>query len=54
LIGKIEYTNGNIFDGEFKDGLNHGKGKLEFKESGNIYEGEFYEGFMHGKGKKKF
>ena len=36
-----EFTNdGEVYVGELKDNLKHGKGKLKYK-NGDIYEGEF-------------
>lgn len=52
--GTKVFDDGNIYEGEFKDGMCHGHGILQFKESGNIYDGQFQEGFMHGKGKMNF
>ena len=39
-----------FFEGEFKDGEYHGKGKLTF-DNGDVYEGEFKDGEYHGMGK---
>lgn len=52
--GKKVYDDGNIYEGEFRDGMCHGKGVLKFKQSGNVYDGQFKEGFMHGIGKMNF
>ena len=49
-VGLKKYHNGDIYEGDFENGLNHGEGKLIFGKNGNEYIGEFYEGFMHGKG----
>ena len=38
------------YSGDFKDGLYHGKGRLEFKD-GSVYEGQFENNKMHGYGK---
>ena len=50
FLGTYTYTDGDIYEGEFKDGKRHGKGKYTFK-NGDIYEGEFKNGAKHGKGK---
>ncbi len=53
---RIFFSNLSIFSkvksysGEFKNGLFHGKGRLEFKD-GNVYEGQFENNKMHGYGK---
>ena len=31
-----------IYEGEFKDSMFHGKGRLLHTDTGNIYDGEFY------------
>jgi len=36
-------------EGEFLDGVAHGKGKLT-KSGGGIYSGEFYKGLQEGYG----
>lgn len=49
--GKLEYTDGSgrRYEGEFKDGKLHGRGKFYWKE-GNTYNGEFVNGKQHGNG----
>lgn len=46
-------SNGIDYDGEWKNGLKHGYGRLTYK-SGSYYEGYFENGFKHGKGTMKF
>ena len=41
--------NGDIYEGEFKDGKFHGAGTLKYK-NGDFYEGEFKDGVRHGTG----
>jgi hypothetical protein len=41
----LNYKNGNIYKGEFKNGKEHGKGVLTF-ENGNTFEGTFENGKM--------
>lgn len=49
--GKIEWSDGSSYDGNFKfDGI-HGNGVYKYK-SGDIYNGHFVEGVKEGKGKK--
>ena len=37
------------YQGEFRDGLRHGKGNVDFA-SGNKYKGTFKDGYLHGRG----
>ena len=41
-------ADGKIYTGEWKDGLNHGKGKLEFPIEQYTREGEWKNGRMEG------
>jgi hypothetical protein len=51
--GKIEYANGNSYEGDFVDG--HIEGFGTFMDSNNgRYDGEFKDGNMHGNGKLIF
>ena len=40
-LGTLQYPNGDIYIGEFKNSLKHGKGKLVIKRTGEIKEGYF-------------
>ena len=42
-----------VYEGEFKDGVKCGKGKLTYND-GTVYEGEFSDNVIHGKGVMKF
>ena len=44
------FSNVKLYSGNFKNGLFHGKGRLEFKD-GSVYEGEFENNEMNGYGK---
>lgn len=46
--GKLTFVSGNVYEGDFKDGLKHGKGV--FIGKGKKYEGEYVEGKKHGYG----
>lgn len=48
--GKIIFNNCNVYEGEFKDNIFSGKGKLS-TPLGNVYEGFFDRGLPHGDGK---
>ena len=43
----LKFKNGNIYQGEVKNGKMHGKGTLNLKD-GRIVEGDFKEGKLHG------
>jgi len=47
--GKFAYAGGN-YEGEWYNGVPHGKGKLIFSY-GQIYDGDWVKGVSHGKGK---
>ena len=40
--GKSTYTDGKVYEGDFKDGKAHGEGKLTFPD-GQVREGDFFE-----------
>ena len=44
------FSNIKSYSGDYKNGLCHGKGRLEFKD-GSVYEGQFVNNKMHGYGK---
>lgn len=50
--GKQKFEDGTSYDGEFQNGLMHGKGILTGLDF--VYEGEFQNGMMHGKGIVKY
>ena len=45
-----EFKNGDVYEGEYKDGKFHGQGKYT-SSKGWVYEGQFTDGQMTGKGK---
>ncbi len=47
---RIEYKNGDVYEGEGKDGKRTGKGKYIWV-NGDVYEGDFADGKRTGKGK---
>ncbi|XP_022934963.1 phosphatidylinositol 4-phosphate 5-kinase 9-like [Cucurbita moschata] len=47
--GKYVWSDGCIYEGEWRRGMRHGNGKIRFP-SGAVYEGEFSGGYMHGTG----
>ena len=40
-------ADGNLYEGEFKDGKCHGRGTEKFA-NGDVYEGEYKDGKRHG------
>lgn len=51
--GKVvtkNYSNGDVYVGQMKDGKPHGKGKYTWS-NGDFYEGDWVNGKMHGRGK---
>ena len=47
--GKYVYDDGDVHEGEFKDGQLHGHGK-QVCSDGDVYEGQWKEGEYHGHG----
>ncbi|GAB4856576.1 Phosphatidylinositol 4-phosphate 5-kinase 9 [Ancistrocladus abbreviatus] len=47
--GKYIWSDGCIYEGDWRRGMRHGNGKLQWP-SGAAYEGEFSGGYMHGTG----
>ncbi|OUO01360.1 MORN repeat-containing protein [Bacteroides clarus] len=47
------YSNGNIYEGEWKKGVPNGLGKMIYA-NGNIYEGNWISGIIEGKGKMTY
>ena len=50
--GRIEWGNGEVYEGDFANGLMAGRGKLRFHNG--VYEGEFRDGLMWGKGELRY
>jgi hypothetical protein len=52
--GIYETGRGEIrYEGQWRKGLRHGKGKMSFK-SGGVYEGEFIKGYKCGWGRMTY
>ena len=51
--GKLEFDNGDVYDGEWKDGNRHRKGIYRFAD-GELYSGELVDGNPHGRGDYKW
>ena len=50
--GKYTYSNGGVYEGEWKNNKRHGRGKDIFS-NGKVYEGEYKDGKRHGLGKER-
>ncbi len=48
--GLVQLPDGSVYEGEYKNGMFHGDGKLIWS-NGDVYTGEFKDGLKHGKGK---
>lgn len=48
------WADGSYYEGDFVDGLFHGKGTYYFKESEKTYTGDFVEGRIEGEGEAKW
>ncbi|CDW84954.1 UNKNOWN [Stylonychia lemnae] len=48
-LGRLQFPNNDLYEGQFKKGKMEGKGKLTTAR-GDTYEGQFKNGFKHGKG----
>ena len=51
--GSYTYENGEIYDGEWKDGKYNGQGTYSYA-NGEIYDGEWKDGMWNGKGRYCF
>jgi len=49
IFGSVEYPDGSIYEGEFRDKLYHGYGALVYA-NGDEYKGNFKEGEFNGEG----
>lgn len=51
--GKLSYSNGNFYEGNFSNGIVSGQGKFTFgggTRKGEVYSGTFLDGRCHGEG----
>jgi hypothetical protein len=46
--GMYEYSDGSVYDGEWRDGKRHGQG--EYEDDHSFYDGEWKDDKQHGKG----
>lgn len=52
--GRLTYTDGAVYEGDFVSGIRTGKGVFIWAEDGQRYEGDFVNGKRHGYGVMKF
>lgn len=52
--GKLYYSNGDSYDGEFLNNMKHGYGILKLDSNKERYEGEFENDRISGRGKLVF
>ena len=50
---RIEYSNGDVYEGEVRNGKAHGLGKVTYAR-GDIYEGDFSDDKKNGFGRYTF
>merc|ERR1712029_938604 len=48
--GKYTYPNGDIYNGQWNDGVRQGKGTYKYKDDGGVYEGDWVNGIKQGSG----
>ena len=48
--GRMEYPNGNSYEGNWKGGQFHGSGRFSWHD-GSSYNGDYVEGTKHGQGR---
>jgi hypothetical protein len=51
--GQLAYDNGNVYEGEWREGAVHGSGAKSYR-NGDVYSGEWREGKREGKGEYKY
>mmetsp|Transcript_17896 Transcript_17896/g.30586 ORF Transcript_17896/g.30586 Transcript_17896/m.30586 type:complete len:134 (-) Transcript_17896:74-475(-) len=52
--GLFHYSNGDSYEGEFRDGVRSGWGKMTFSDDGCVYEGQWVRGLHDGQGTKSW
>ena len=48
------YPNGDVYDGDFLDGIREGRGTYRYGKKGDVYNGEWKENRKHGIGKMTY
>ena len=52
--GRATYLNGDVYEGDYVNGLRTGKGIYWYKKGGHRYEGNWKENEKHGVGTMEF
>lgn len=52
--GRIEWDDGNTYEGQWRDGLGDGYGTLVWRAAGTVYSGRWKRWAMHGEGTYRF
>jgi hypothetical protein len=47
----MTFASGDIYQGVWMTGLQHGKGKMTYTNGGAVYKGEWQNGMKHGQAK---
>jgi hypothetical protein len=51
--GKMSFSDGDVYEGDFKNDLKEGKGKMSYS-NGSVYDGEFKNNMIDGYGKMSY
>lgn len=51
FLGKYEYKDGRVYNGEWMNNLRHGRGVYNLGKSGLVYDGNFIKGVKEGQGR---
>ena len=46
----MTYATGDVYDGNYRMGIRHGRGSYIYADSGAVYKGEWRDDQMNGKG----
>jgi hypothetical protein len=49
-MGRFDYLNGSIYEGNWRENKKHGKGKFVDTDGVSVYRGEWENDMKHGKG----
>ena len=54
--GRVEYSNGDVYEGGLVEGVRHGRGRMDYGDYGDVlwYDGEWRNGLHEGAGRKEW